>query len=70
MEFYCPSEICILIFNTIIVTVMDLRRNNLICLVFLQDLDHYLQDMVYLAGNHFTLADFLNYYGIHPLMVC
>eukprot|EP00066_Takifugu_rubripes_P004528 XP_003967956.2 PREDICTED: eukaryotic translation elongation factor 1 epsilon-1 [Takifugu rubripes] len=36
---------------------------------FLKDLDHYLQDMVYLAGNHFTLADILIYYGIHPFMV-
>ncbi|TNM96249.1 hypothetical protein fugu_015910 [Takifugu bimaculatus] len=35
---------------------------------FLKDLDHYLQDMVYLAGNHFTLADILIYYGIHPFM--
>lgn len=47
----------------IINMVMDL-------LGVLQDLDHYLQDMVYLAGNHFTLADILIYYGIHPFMVC
>lgn len=35
----------------------------------LQDLDHYLQDKVYLAGNQFTLADVFTYYGIHPLVV-
>lgn len=51
------------IFNTIISMIMDL-------LGVLQDLDHYLQDMVYLAGNQFTLADILIYYGIHPFMVC
>lgn len=37
--------------------------------LFLQDLDHYLQDKVYLAGNHFTLADIFVYYGIHPIIV-
>uniref|UniRef100_H3CJH7 Eukaryotic translation elongation factor 1 epsilon 1 n=1 Tax=Tetraodon nigroviridis TaxID=99883 RepID=H3CJH7_TETNG len=36
--------------------------------IFLKDLDHYLRK-VYLAGNHFTLADIFIYYGIHPLMV-
>uniref|UniRef100_A0A3Q4APH0 GST C-terminal domain-containing protein n=1 Tax=Mola mola TaxID=94237 RepID=A0A3Q4APH0_MOLML len=35
----------------------------------LKDLDHYLQDKVYLAGNQFTLADIFMYYGIHPLIV-
>lgn len=37
--------------------------------LLLQDLDHYLQDKVYLAGNQFTLADIFMYYGIHPLIV-
>lgn len=41
----------------------------MLILSILQDLDLYLGDMVYLAGNHFTLADILLYYGIHPLMV-
>ncbi|KAG7256575.1 hypothetical protein CRUP_037490 [Coryphaenoides rupestris] len=33
----------------------------------LKDLNVYLQDKVYLAGNRFTLADALMYYGLHPL---
>lgn len=36
---------------------------------FLQDLNLYLQDKVYLAGNQFTLADAFMYFGIHPLLV-
>ncbi|XP_069007601.1 eukaryotic translation elongation factor 1 epsilon-1 [Embiotoca jacksoni] len=35
----------------------------------LKDLNLYLQDKVYLAGNQCTLADVLMYYGIHPLLV-
>ncbi|KAF6722857.1 Eukaryotic translation elongation factor 1 epsilon-1 [Oryzias melastigma] len=35
----------------------------------LKELNIHLQDNVYLAGNHFTLADTLMYYGIHPLIV-
>ncbi|KAM8881520.1 eukaryotic translation elongation factor 1 epsilon-1 isoform 1-T1 [Synchiropus picturatus] len=35
----------------------------------LKDLNCYLQDKVYMAGNHFTLADAFMYYGIHSLMV-
>ncbi|XP_061777896.1 eukaryotic translation elongation factor 1 epsilon-1 [Nerophis ophidion] len=34
----------------------------------LKDLNVYLQDKVYMAGNYFTLADVLMYYGIHPLI--
>lgn len=34
-----------------------------------QELNLYLQDKVYLAGNQFTLADVFMYYGIHPLTV-
>ncbi|XP_016086709.1 eukaryotic translation elongation factor 1 epsilon-1 [Sinocyclocheilus grahami] len=35
----------------------------------LQDLNQYLEDKVYLAGNFFTLADILMYYGIHHIVV-
>lgn len=35
----------------------------------LKDLNLYLADKVYLAGNQITLADTLMYYGIHPLIV-
>ncbi|KAF1372880.1 hypothetical protein PFLUV_G00254480 [Perca fluviatilis] len=35
----------------------------------LKDLNLYLQDKVYMAGNQFTLADPFMYYGIHPLIV-
>lgn len=35
----------------------------------LQDLDAYLQDKVYMAGNKFTIADVFIYHGIHPLIV-
>ncbi|KAM4705471.1 eukaryotic translation elongation factor 1 epsilon-1 [Rhinophrynus dorsalis] len=32
----------------------------------LKDLNSYLEDKVYLAGNLITLADILVYYGLHP----
>ncbi|XP_010884092.1 eukaryotic translation elongation factor 1 epsilon-1 [Esox lucius] len=35
----------------------------------LKDLNTYLEDKVYLAGNQFTLADTLMYYGIHHIIV-
>ncbi|XP_024229985.1 eukaryotic translation elongation factor 1 epsilon-1 [Oncorhynchus tshawytscha] len=35
----------------------------------LKDLNSYLEDKVYLAGNQFTLADTLMYYGIHHIIV-
>ncbi|XP_036377900.1 eukaryotic translation elongation factor 1 epsilon-1 [Megalops cyprinoides] len=35
----------------------------------LQDLNQYLEDKVYMAGDTFTLADTLMYYGIHHMMV-
>lgn len=35
----------------------------------LQDLDSYLQDKVYMAGNKFTIADVFIYHGVHPLIV-
>lgn len=41
---------------------------TLLHLVF-QDLNLYLQDKVYLAGNQITLADVFMYYGIHPILV-
>ncbi|XP_075441854.1 eukaryotic translation elongation factor 1 epsilon-1 isoform X2 [Ascaphus truei] len=34
----------------------------------LKDLNSYLEDKVYLAGNMFTLADILIYYGLHPII--
>ncbi|KAM9839539.1 eukaryotic translation elongation factor 1 epsilon-1 [Aulostomus maculatus] len=34
----------------------------------LKDLNLYLQDKVYLAGQKFTVADALLYYGVHPLI--
>uniref|UniRef100_A0A8C1ET24 Eukaryotic translation elongation factor 1 epsilon 1 n=1 Tax=Cyprinus carpio TaxID=7962 RepID=A0A8C1ET24_CYPCA len=37
--------------------------------VILKDLNQYLEDKVYLAGNVFTLADILMYYGIHHIVV-
>lgn len=35
----------------------------------LKDLNAHLEDKVYLAGNSFTLADILMYYGLHHVMV-
>ncbi|XP_064559490.1 eukaryotic translation elongation factor 1 epsilon-1 isoform X1 [Zonotrichia leucophrys gambelii] len=35
----------------------------------LKDLNMHLEDKVYLAGNIFTLADILMYYGLHYIMV-
>ncbi|NXP99195.1 MCA3 factor, partial [Vidua macroura] len=35
----------------------------------LKDLNMHLEDKVYLAGNIFTLADILMYYGLHHIMV-
>ncbi|NXO01148.1 MCA3 factor, partial [Rhinopomastus cyanomelas] len=35
----------------------------------LKDLNIHLEDKVYLAGNSFTLADILMYYGLHHIMV-
>ncbi|XP_002199851.5 eukaryotic translation elongation factor 1 epsilon-1 [Taeniopygia guttata] len=35
----------------------------------LKDLNMHLEDKVYLAGNIFTLADILMYYGLHRIMV-
>lgn len=37
--------------------------------IILKDLNVYLQDKVYFAGNQFTLADILTYYGTHPFFV-
>ncbi|XP_014377254.1 eukaryotic translation elongation factor 1 epsilon-1 isoform X2 [Alligator sinensis] len=37
--------------------------------IILKDLNSYLEDKVYLAGNNFTLADILMYYGLHHIMV-
>ncbi|XP_072514723.1 eukaryotic translation elongation factor 1 epsilon-1 [Salminus brasiliensis] len=37
--------------------------------VILKELNHYLEDKVYLAGNRFTLADALMYYGIHYIIM-
>ncbi|KAL7840910.1 hypothetical protein AOLI_G00262330 [Acnodon oligacanthus] len=37
--------------------------------VILKELNQYLEDKVYLAGNSFTLADALMYYGIHHIIM-
>ncbi|XP_027755524.1 eukaryotic translation elongation factor 1 epsilon-1 [Empidonax traillii] len=37
--------------------------------IILKDLNMHLEDKVYLAGNVFTLADILMYYGLHQIMV-
>ncbi|XP_075069145.1 eukaryotic translation elongation factor 1 epsilon-1 [Mixophyes fleayi] len=34
----------------------------------LKDLNLYLEDKVYMAGNKITLADILTYYGLHPII--
>ncbi|XP_072008662.1 eukaryotic translation elongation factor 1 epsilon-1 [Engystomops pustulosus] len=34
----------------------------------LKDLNSYLEDKVYMAGNKITLADILTYYGLHPII--
>ncbi|KAM9308835.1 eukaryotic translation elongation factor 1 epsilon-1 [Gastrophryne carolinensis] len=34
----------------------------------LKDLNLYLEDKVYMAGNKITLADILIYYGLHPII--
>lgn len=41
----------------------------LCCYIFSQDLNSYLEDKVYMAGNKITLADILTYYGLHPIIV-
>ncbi|CAI9539396.1 unnamed protein product [Staurois parvus] len=35
----------------------------------LKDLNMYLEDKVYMAGNKLTLADILIYYGLHPIIL-
>lgn len=44
-------------------------QSHLIFILPLQELNQYLEDKVYLAGNIFTLADILMYYGIHHIVV-
>ncbi|XP_018415845.1 PREDICTED: eukaryotic translation elongation factor 1 epsilon-1 [Nanorana parkeri] len=34
----------------------------------LKDLNMYLEDKVYMAGNKITLADIIIYYGLHPVI--
>ncbi|CAJ0956151.1 unnamed protein product [Ranitomeya imitator] len=34
----------------------------------LKDLNSYLEDKVYMAGNAITVADILTYYGLHPFI--
>ncbi|XP_072907050.1 eukaryotic translation elongation factor 1 epsilon-1 isoform X2 [Hemitrygon akajei] len=36
--------------------------------IILKDLNCYLEDKVYLAGNSFTLADIMLYNGLHPIV--
>lgn len=56
-------------FRTQILLIINKNLIWILLKLFFQDLDHYLQDKVYLAGNRFTLADIFMYYGVHPLMV-
>ncbi|XP_068787995.1 eukaryotic translation elongation factor 1 epsilon-1 [Struthio camelus] len=51
------------------VTRVDGRSSKEDTRIILKDLNTYLEDKVYLAGNSFTLADILMYYGLHPVMV-
>uniref|UniRef100_A0A8B9KL03 Eukaryotic translation elongation factor 1 epsilon 1 n=1 Tax=Astyanax mexicanus TaxID=7994 RepID=A0A8B9KL03_ASTMX len=50
------------------VTRLDSRTKDEVK-VILKELNHYLEDKVYLAGNSFTLADVLMYYGIHYIIM-
>ncbi|XP_069469590.1 eukaryotic translation elongation factor 1 epsilon-1 [Ambystoma mexicanum] len=36
--------------------------------LMLKDLNQYLEDKVFFVGIHFTLADILMYYGLHPII--
>ncbi|XP_019398652.1 PREDICTED: eukaryotic translation elongation factor 1 epsilon-1 [Crocodylus porosus] len=51
------------------VTQVDGQSNKEDTRIILKDLNSYLEDKVYLAGNNFTLADILMYYGLHHIMV-
>lgn len=48
---------------------MNLMMKFVFYYFLMQDLNSYLEDKVYLAGNQFTLADTLMYYGIHHVIV-
>ncbi|KAK6491866.1 eukaryotic translation elongation factor 1 epsilon-1-like [Huso huso] len=50
------------------VTQIDGHRGKDETRTVLKDLNQYLEDKVYLAGDDFTLADILVYYGLHPIM--
>ncbi|XP_069776956.1 eukaryotic translation elongation factor 1 epsilon-1 [Narcine bancroftii] len=50
------------------VTQIDRRNNQDDKRVILKELDCYLEDKVYMAGNSFTLADIMLYNGLHPIM--
>ncbi|XP_063779194.1 eukaryotic translation elongation factor 1 epsilon-1 [Pseudophryne corroboree] len=48
------------------VTHIDRSANKEDVRNILKDLNLYLEDKVYMAGNKITLADILIYYGLHP----
>ncbi|KAM9576181.1 eukaryotic translation elongation factor 1 epsilon-1 [Guaruba guarouba] len=51
------------------VTQVDVSSSKEDTTIILKDLNIHLEDKVYLAGNIFTLADILMYYGLHHVMV-
>ncbi|XP_027702003.1 eukaryotic translation elongation factor 1 epsilon-1 isoform X1 [Vombatus ursinus] len=51
------------------VTQIDGHSNKDDIRSILKDLNSYLEDKVYFAGNNFTVADVLLYYGLHRFIV-
>ncbi|XP_068959619.1 eukaryotic translation elongation factor 1 epsilon-1 [Petaurus breviceps papuanus] len=51
------------------VTRIDGHSNKEDIRSILKDLNSYLEDKVYFAGNNFTVADILLYYGLHRFIV-
>ncbi|XP_061447611.1 eukaryotic translation elongation factor 1 epsilon-1 [Rhineura floridana] len=50
------------------VTQVDKQSSKEDIRIILKDLNSYLEDRVYIAGNNFTLADILLYYGLHQII--
>ncbi|XP_072459877.1 eukaryotic translation elongation factor 1 epsilon-1 isoform X2 [Notamacropus eugenii] len=51
------------------VTRIDGHSNKEDIRSILKDLNSYLEDKVYFAGNSFTVADILLYYGLHRFII-